>query len=352
MKPCAISMTRRRSKLSAIAPAASENSMIGSVVEACTSATMLAEAAIVVIIQAAPTAWISPPKFEARVASQIARNVGFLSGASAEARGFAAVSMARAIPPPRSCPSAPRGQPAILLKHRRAIAGALRTLPLSPGRDRFAALHSEGKSHERPEGQRRNASPHRGTRPALRQHCRHRGGYPLRPDQPPRAGRRHHLRQVRVLQSGRFGQGPPRAQHHRGGRTRRHAEARPDRGRGDQRQHRHRPRHGLRRQGLPIGGDHGRQLLRRAAPAHALLRRQGDPDAAGAEGLRHVHEGQGARRQERLVPGAPVRDRRQRRHPRVLRRPPRSSATSRASDWTTSSRATAPAARSRVSVGS
>ena len=72
--------------------------MIGSVVEACTSATMLAEVVIVVIIHAAPTACTSPPKFEARLASQIARNVGFLSGARAEARGLVAVSM------PASCP--------------------------------------------------------------------------------------------------------------------------------------------------------------------------------------------------------------------------------------------------------
>ena len=94
MKPWAISMTRRRLKLSAMAPEASEKTMIGNVVEACTSATMLAEVVIEVIIQAAPTACTSPPKFDARLASQIARNVGFLSGASAEARGFAAVSMA------------------------------------------------------------------------------------------------------------------------------------------------------------------------------------------------------------------------------------------------------------------
>ena len=93
------------------------------------------------------------------------------------------------------------------------------------------------------------------------------------------------LRQGRVLQPGRLGQGPAGAQHHRGGRARRHAEARPDRGRGDQRQHRHRARHGLRRQGLSAGRDHGRQLLDRAAQADALPRRQGGADAAGAEGL-------------------------------------------------------------------
>ena len=78
MKTWAISMTRRRLKLSAIAPAASEKTMIGSVVEACTSATMLAEVVIVVIIQAAPTACTSPPKFDARLAIQIARKIGLL----------------------------------------------------------------------------------------------------------------------------------------------------------------------------------------------------------------------------------------------------------------------------------
>ena len=78
MKTWATSMTRRRLKLSAIAPAASEKTMIGSVVEACTSATMLAEVVIEVIIQAAPTACTRPPKFDARLASQIARNVGLL----------------------------------------------------------------------------------------------------------------------------------------------------------------------------------------------------------------------------------------------------------------------------------
>ena len=38
----------------------------------------------------------------------------------------------------------------------------------------------------------------------------------------------------------------------------RRAQARPDRDRGDQRQHRHRPRHGVRREGLSAGRDHGR----------------------------------------------------------------------------------------------
>ena len=49
--------------------------MIGSEVEACTSATMSTESEIEVISQAAPTPWISTPKLEARLAIQIERNV-------------------------------------------------------------------------------------------------------------------------------------------------------------------------------------------------------------------------------------------------------------------------------------
>jgi hypothetical protein len=85
MKACAVSITRRRSKLSAMAPEASENSMIGAAVDACTSATMFAESVIDVIIHAAPTAWMSPPKFDERLASQIARKVECLNGARGDA---------------------------------------------------------------------------------------------------------------------------------------------------------------------------------------------------------------------------------------------------------------------------
>ena len=177
------------------------------------------------------------------------------------------------------------------------------------------------------------------------------GDTPVRAGQPAGAGACRRLRQVRVLQPGRLGQGPAGAQHHRGRRARRHAEARADRGRGDQRQHRHRPRHGLRRQGLSAGRDHGRQLLDRAAAADAHPRRQGGADAAGAQGPRHVHEGEGAGREARLVPRPPVRDRRP--TPTSTRARPRgrSSPTSRAGGSTISSPATAPAARWRGSGG-
>ena len=87
MKPWAISMTTRRSWLSEIAPAASENSMTGSVVEACTSAIMTGEGAIVAISHAAATAWISPPKLETRLAIQTSRKIGWRSGANGEAYG-------------------------------------------------------------------------------------------------------------------------------------------------------------------------------------------------------------------------------------------------------------------------
>ena len=94
------------------------------------------------------------------------------------------------------------------------------------------------------------------------------------------------------------------------------AQARADGGRGHQRQHRHRPRDGLRRQGLSARGHDGRQLLDRAPQADAVSRRQGGADAARAEGLRHVQEGRGAGRGQRLVSRPPVRDRGQRPHPR------------------------------------
>lgn len=75
MKPWAISITLRRSKLSAIAPATTENSMTGNAAEACTRATMPADVEMLVISHAAPTVWIRAPKFEARLAIQIERNI-------------------------------------------------------------------------------------------------------------------------------------------------------------------------------------------------------------------------------------------------------------------------------------
>ena len=84
--------------------------------------------------------------------------------------------------------------------------------------------------------------------------------------------------------------------HHRRRRAQRRAEARPDRHRGHQRQHRHRPGHGVRAEGLSAGGHHGRELQRRAAQAAALSRRPGGADAGGREGQRHAGEGRRAGR--------------------------------------------------------
>jgi hypothetical protein len=64
----------------------SENSMIGSVVEACTRAMRSADAPMEVISQAAPTDWINPPKFEARLAIQIARKMRCRKGDKEDGR--------------------------------------------------------------------------------------------------------------------------------------------------------------------------------------------------------------------------------------------------------------------------
>jgi hypothetical protein len=71
---CAMSMMMRRSQMSAMAPDGSDSSMMGSVVEACTSATMSGEGASEVMSQEAPTDWIRLPKFDTSVAVHTARN--------------------------------------------------------------------------------------------------------------------------------------------------------------------------------------------------------------------------------------------------------------------------------------
>jgi hypothetical protein len=58
--------------------------MMGSVTDACTSATMPADCAMEVIIHAAPTDCISPPRLETVLAAQTARNTGNRSGDSAD----------------------------------------------------------------------------------------------------------------------------------------------------------------------------------------------------------------------------------------------------------------------------
>src|SRR5882724_5939234 len=61
-----MSIRRRRSQMSAVAPAGSDSSMMGKVVEAWTRATMSAEGAIDVIIQEARTANGASKRFDDR----------------------------------------------------------------------------------------------------------------------------------------------------------------------------------------------------------------------------------------------------------------------------------------------
>ena len=71
-------------------------------------------------------------------------------------------------------------------------------------------------------------------------------------------------------------------------------EARPDRRRGDVRQHRHRARDGVRGEGLSVRRGDGRELLGRAPQDHAHARREGDPHAGRRARLRHGAQGRGA----------------------------------------------------------
>ncbi len=80
--PSEISATMRRSYMSAMAPAGIEISMIGSINAVCTSATLSADDVICVIAQAAPTPWISRPRFDSRLASQMRRNTACRNGAA------------------------------------------------------------------------------------------------------------------------------------------------------------------------------------------------------------------------------------------------------------------------------
>src|SRR6185312_162722 len=81
-KICATSIATRRSEMSAIAPAGNDNNMMGSVVEAWTSATICGEGARDVISHAAPTDSMSPPKLETRLAAQMETKMRDLKGAS------------------------------------------------------------------------------------------------------------------------------------------------------------------------------------------------------------------------------------------------------------------------------
>src|SRR5579872_959387 len=78
----ATSETTRRSYMSAMAPAGIAISITGSISAVCTSATLSADEVIWVIAQAAPTAWISRPRLDNRLADQILRNAIWRNGAA------------------------------------------------------------------------------------------------------------------------------------------------------------------------------------------------------------------------------------------------------------------------------
>src|SRR3954467_15541016 len=69
--------------------------MIGSVVDACTSAIWPGVPPMEVISHAAPTDWIRPPKFDARLAIQISRKIVCRNGASWDGLVIAFYSRAR-----------------------------------------------------------------------------------------------------------------------------------------------------------------------------------------------------------------------------------------------------------------
>ena len=74
------SKSRRRSMMSARAPAGSDNRNMGKMLAACTRATIAGEVESDVMSQAAPTLCIKVPILETRVASHNARNTGCCKG--------------------------------------------------------------------------------------------------------------------------------------------------------------------------------------------------------------------------------------------------------------------------------
>ena len=81
---CEKSRSRRRSMMSASAPAGSASRKVGAVSAVCISATMMGVGARVVISHSAPTLCIHVPTFEATAAIHSARKSGRRSGAHAE----------------------------------------------------------------------------------------------------------------------------------------------------------------------------------------------------------------------------------------------------------------------------
>ena len=72
--------------------------MMGKVTDAWTSATMSADPEIDTIIQDAPTDWMSPPKLDAKLASQTARKIGTRSGESEDTGATAGAGRRSAMP--------------------------------------------------------------------------------------------------------------------------------------------------------------------------------------------------------------------------------------------------------------
>ena len=124
--------------------------------------------------------------------------------------------------------------------------------------------------------------------------------------------------------------------------------ARADGRRGDQRQHRHRPRDGLRAEGLPARHRDGGELQRRAPPPDSIPRGEGGADAGGREGLRHA--GEGDRAFARSTDGSCAGSSPTKPMPMCTRGPPRrrSSPPFPTAPSTTSSRASGPAGPSRA----
>jgi hypothetical protein len=83
---CEASMSRRRSRVSARAPASSDRKKNGRLAAVCTSATWLADGAMVAISHEAPTIWIKPPKDEASDAHQNSAKARCSKGASVSLR--------------------------------------------------------------------------------------------------------------------------------------------------------------------------------------------------------------------------------------------------------------------------
>ena len=84
IQPCVISIKRRRSTMSARAPAGRITRNTGNATAACTSPTINGDMVSMVIIQPAPTACIHVPMYEMMAAIHRARNRGSRNGAHAE----------------------------------------------------------------------------------------------------------------------------------------------------------------------------------------------------------------------------------------------------------------------------